>query len=387
MEGINCMDSQFLTLSSNQNEPHTPKEAVVHVTHTENTNTNNVNVNNIVDGVGSASESLAVAIPLIVDSGLGAKRGRGRPRKYNVNGSMMSPVMAPPPGFLDHGLETPPKRSRGRPRGSGKLQILASIGGFVAETAGGSFTPHVLIVNTGEDVVSRIVSFFHKGPRSVCILSATGTVSSVVIRQPTASGGVLRYEGRFEILSLSGSCTYTGGVGGAHRKNGMLSVSLAKPDGRVFGGGIESSLIAAGPIQVRICFKYYIYLVMGTFKQNISNQMKRRQLIASSNAANMLGNQDSEKEPSKAPKLMEGEQSCFSSTLGLKPTSPTNDAADNMSPIRITTNAVPDNAIPAADENMQSANVDEVDLECQTLQQPVEDQRTSADVNESVSQI
>lgn len=58
-------------------------------------------------------------------------------------------------------------------------------------------------------------------------------------------------QGRFEILSLSGSCTYTSGNGGAHRKDGMLSVSLAKPDGRVFGGGIESSLIAAGPIQVR----------------------------------------------------------------------------------------------------------------------------------------
>ncbi|KAJ1381577.1 PPC domain, partial [Sesbania bispinosa] len=54
--------------------------------------------------------------------------------------------------------------------------------------------------------------------------------------------------GIFEILSLSGSCTYTG-AGGALRKSGMLSVSLAKPDGRVFGGNIESSLIAAGPIQ------------------------------------------------------------------------------------------------------------------------------------------
>ena len=30
----------------------------------------------------------------------------------------------------------------------------------------------------------------------------------------------------------------------------MLSISLAKPDGRVFGGGVAGSLIAAGPIQV-----------------------------------------------------------------------------------------------------------------------------------------
>lgn len=57
-------------------------------------------------------------------------------------------------------------------------------------------------------------------------------------------------QGRFEILSLSGSYTFVE-KGGANRKLGMLSVSLAKPDGRVFGGGIAGALIAAGPIQVR----------------------------------------------------------------------------------------------------------------------------------------
>lgn len=61
-----------------------------------------------------------------------------------------------------------------------------------------------------------------------------------------------KIQGHFQILSLSGSCTFTsGGAGGAERKFGM-SVSLAKSDGTVFGGGVESSLIAATPIQVRI---------------------------------------------------------------------------------------------------------------------------------------
>lgn len=60
-------------------------------------------------------------------------------------------------------------------------------------------------------------------------------------------------QGRFEILSLSGSYTF-GEMGGVHRKNGMLSVSLAEPDGRVFGGGIAGALIAAGPTQVSLPF-------------------------------------------------------------------------------------------------------------------------------------
>lgn len=62
-------------------------------------------------------------------------------------------------------------------------------------------------------------------------------------------------QGRFEILSLSGSFTF-GAISSAHRKNGMLSVSLAKPDGRVFGGGVAGSLIAAVPIQVSSAFSY-----------------------------------------------------------------------------------------------------------------------------------
>ena len=59
-------------------------------------------------------------------------------------------------------------------------------------------------------------------------------------------------QGRFEILSLSGPYTFIE-KGGANRKLAMLSVSLAKPDGRVFGGGIAGAMIAAGPIQVRPC--------------------------------------------------------------------------------------------------------------------------------------
>ncbi|EXB81622.1 hypothetical protein L484_014106 [Morus notabilis] len=65
-------------------------------------------------------------------------------------------------------------------------------GGIVVDTAGGSLTPHVIIAQTGEDVVGKIISFSEKGPRAVCVISATGVVSNVTIRQP--SGGFLRFE-------------------------------------------------------------------------------------------------------------------------------------------------------------------------------------------------
>ncbi|GKU93928.1 hypothetical protein SLEP1_g7479 [Rubroshorea leprosula] len=197
------------------------------------------------------------------------------------------PALPQPVGLSPTASANSVKRGRGRPKGTGKLQALAALGwlriedplvllafglgGFIAETAGGNFTPHVIIVLTGEDVVGKITSFAQKGPGAICILSATGSVSSVVIRQ---AGGMLRYEGRFEIITLTGSFIL-GEMGGTKNRSGMLSVSLAKPDGTVFGGAVAGSIIAACPIQ----------LVVASFKQNIGNELKRKYSDESSAAA------------------------------------------------------------------------------------------------------
>ncbi|KAG6682406.1 hypothetical protein I3842_13G139900 [Carya illinoinensis] len=242
-----------------------------------------------------------------IDLGEVGKRRRGRPRKYEVDGKKVGPVS-----------ESPSKRSRGRgrPRGSGKLQALASLGAFAADTAGGNFTPHVVPIQTGEDIVSKISSLSQKGPRAVCILSATGLVSSVIIRKPGSSGGISRYEGRFEILSLSGSYTF-GEMGGVHRKNGMLSVSLAEPDGRVFGGGIAGALIAAGPTQ----------LIIASFKQNINKeirrkhshtaQKKRKHSVESNAAASIPRVSDTGRVPKHIAKMSDGDDSCTTPTSAL----------------------------------------------------------------------
>lgn len=56
-------------------------------------------------------------------------------------------------------------------------------------------------------------------------------------------------QGRFDILSLSGSFLLTE-VGGQRSRTGGLSVSLAGPDGRVLGGCVAGLLTAASPVQV-----------------------------------------------------------------------------------------------------------------------------------------
>ncbi|KAE8679394.1 AT-hook motif nuclear-localized protein 1 [Hibiscus syriacus] len=191
------------------------------------------------------------------------KKKRGRPRKYDADGNLRLPyqvVTASPPGFtLSHSSATEFNSSkRGKVRSStGNWQLLASLGELFANTAGGDFTAHVVKVNTGEDVAGKILSLSQKGPRGICILSANGAVSNVTIRQPGSSGGILTFEGRFEILSLTGSFTFSDN-GGAKNRTGGLSVSLAGPDGRVIGGGLAGTLLAASPIQI----------VVGSFMPN-----------------------------------------------------------------------------------------------------------------------
>ncbi|CAL9125110.1 unnamed protein product [Musa textilis] len=189
------------------------------------------------------------------------KRKRGRPRKYGSDGSValaLSPISssAPPSGTVigsgtASGAGAPtPKRGRGRPPGTGRKQQLASLGEWVVGSAGMGFTPHVITISIGEDIAAKIMSFSQQGPRAVCILSANGAVSTVTLRQFATSGGTVTYEGRFEILCLSGSYMLTDNGNGSRSRTGGLSISLSSPDGRVIGGGVAGLLIAATPVQV-----------------------------------------------------------------------------------------------------------------------------------------
>ncbi|GFP81828.1 putative DNA-binding protein escarola [Phtheirospermum japonicum] len=194
------------------------------------------------------------------------KKKRGRPRKYAPDGTVakaLSPKpissSAPPP-VIDFSAAAA-KRGKTRPVGpAAKLQPLRVeclswyehiAGDWVPCSVGANFTPHIITVNAGEDVTMKIISFSQQGPRAICILSANGVISSVTLRQADSSGGTLTYEGRFEILSLTGSFMPSE-TGGMRNRSGGMSVSLASPDGRVFGGGVAGLLVAASPVQIVI---------------------------------------------------------------------------------------------------------------------------------------
>ncbi|GLU05668.1 hypothetical protein SLE2022_227550 [Rubroshorea leprosula] len=203
-------------------------------------------------------------------AGIPPKKKRGRPRKYGPDGTV---TMALSPKPISSAAPSPVIDFSAGKRGKVKSPTsvskakyeMESLGEWVACSVGANFTPHIITVNAGEDVTMKIISFSQQGPRAICILSANGVISSVTLRQPDSSGGTLTYEGRFEILSLSGSFMPSDS-GGTRSRSGGMSVSLASPDGRVVGGGVAGLLVAASPVQV----------VVGSFLAGNQHEQKQK---------------------------------------------------------------------------------------------------------------
>lgn len=185
------------------------------------------------------------------------KKKRGRPRKYGPDGSKMSLGLSPLSSTPSSGSITPgSKRAKGRPPGSGWKQQLAPLGEWMNNSAGLAFTPHIIHINVGEDVAAKLLAFAEQRPRALCVLSANGSVSAVTLRPPASSGSTVTYEGRFEILCLSGSYLVSES-GGPRDRTGGISISVSSSDGHVLGGAVGGRLVAASPVQVVVCSFVY----------------------------------------------------------------------------------------------------------------------------------
>ncbi|KAJ8526915.1 hypothetical protein K7X08_029392 [Anisodus acutangulus] len=191
-------------------------------------------------------------------SGDPVKKKRGRPRKYGPDRTNMPLALSPLSSNPSSGgsITPGPKRIRGRPPGSGWKQQLANVGEWMSSSAGLAFTPHVIHIGVGEDVAEKLLAFAQQRPRALCILSANGVVSAITLRPPASSGSTVTYEGRFEMLCLSGSYLVAE-TGGPRNRTGGISISVCSPDGHVIGGAIGGRLIAASPVQVVVCSFVY----------------------------------------------------------------------------------------------------------------------------------
>lgn len=140
-------------------------------------------------------------------------------------------------------VEVGTRRPRGRPPGS-KNKPKPPI--FVTRDSPNALRSHVMEVAGGADVAECVAQFARRRQRGVCVLSGSGIVANVTLRQPAAPGAVVALHGRFEILSLTGAFL----PGPAPPGSTGLTVYLAGGQGQVVGGTVVGTLIAAGPVMV-----------------------------------------------------------------------------------------------------------------------------------------
>ncbi|XP_004509027.1 AT-hook motif nuclear-localized protein 23 [Cicer arietinum] len=135
------------------------------------------------------------------------------------------------------------RRPRGRPPGS-KNKAKPPV--IITRESANTLRAHILEVASGSDVFECVTNYARRRQRGICVLSGSGTVTNVTLRQPAAAGAVVTLHGRFEILSLSGSFLPPPAPPGAT----SLTIYLAGGQGQVVGGSVVGELTAAGPVIV-----------------------------------------------------------------------------------------------------------------------------------------
>ncbi|GAB2271417.1 hypothetical protein Dimus_006256 [Dionaea muscipula] len=150
------------------------------------------------------------------------------------------------------------RRPRGRPPGSKNKPKPPVV---ITREPDPSMAPYILEVAGGVDIIDSLTRFTRRRSIGLCVLTASGTVANVTLKQPSAAtnpgGGTVTFHGRFHILSLS--AVLLGGGGGAYNgnnhgngysQNGLFTISFAGPQGQVVGGKVVGALLAAGTVFV-----------------------------------------------------------------------------------------------------------------------------------------
>ncbi|XP_050902663.1 AT-hook motif nuclear-localized protein 11 [Lathyrus oleraceus] len=155
--------------------------------------------------------------------------------------------------------ETPTKRGRGRPPGSGSKNRKEGPSLTTSETTsaetptkirltpGGKLTPHVIELNARQDVVEVLYNISVENRRkTVIILSASGSVSDIVSLTPD---GPIHIKGEFEIHLMSIK-SLVDGAGRHCRAKATCMVTCIDDKGKPFGNASVNSLIVAKRVKI-----------------------------------------------------------------------------------------------------------------------------------------
>lgn len=146
-------------------------------------------------------------------------------------------------GAGDQEIEIGYRRSRGRPAGSRNKPKPPVI---INKESPRALRTHVLEISNGCDVAESVATFASRRQQGICVLSGSGTVTNVTLRQPAAPGAIVSLHGHFEIISLSGAFLPPPVPPDATG----LTIYLAGGQGQVMGGSVVRALVASGSVVV-----------------------------------------------------------------------------------------------------------------------------------------
>ncbi|KAJ8457836.1 hypothetical protein OPV22_030762 [Ensete ventricosum] len=137
------------------------------------------------------------------------------------------------------------RRPRGRPPGSKNKPKPPVI---ITRESAAALRSHVFEVASGADIMDAVAAFARRRQLGVAVLSASGAVTNVTLRQPgpQPGGTVVAIPGRFEVLSLSGAFLPTPALSGATG----LTLYMVGGEGQVVGGSVVGELVASGPVMI-----------------------------------------------------------------------------------------------------------------------------------------
>jgi predicted DNA-binding protein with PD1-like motif len=138
------------------------------------------------------------------------------------------------------------RRPPGRPAGSKNKHPKPKRLKLLISDSPNALQSHILEVSGGSNIPECLTNFVSKIQRGLCIMSGSGTVTNVTLKQSSSPDAIVSLQGRFEILSLSGSILPRATPPVASG----LTISLASGHGQVMGGCVVGPLISVGPVVV-----------------------------------------------------------------------------------------------------------------------------------------
>lgn len=135
------------------------------------------------------------------------------------------------------------RRPPGRPRGSKNKPKAPTI---VTHESPEELQAHILEIPAGIDLVKCLSDYSRRRGRGLFIMSCSGIVAHVILRQST--GCFVALQGEYEILTLSGTLLPHPA---APRVEG-LSLYVAGGHGQVIGGSVTAPLVASSPVVMSV---------------------------------------------------------------------------------------------------------------------------------------